>query len=46
MTCSFLKHIRVESLEELKERILRGVAEINAEPVVHRWTNFEFTQNM
>lgn len=33
----FLKHIRVESKQELKQRILMGIAEINAEPVVHRW---------
>ncbi|MGH7240613.1 MAG: IS630 family transposase [Candidatus Saccharimonadales bacterium] len=46
MARTFLKHIRVESLDELKQRILQGVAEINAEPVVHRWTNFEFTQKM
>jgi len=25
----------------LKERILRGVAEINAAPVVHRWNKFD-----
>jgi hypothetical protein len=36
----FLKHIRVQSWEELRERILRGVAEINAAPVVHRWRKF------
>jgi len=46
MARSFLKHIRVDSLEELKARILRGVAEMNEEPVIHRWTNFEFAQNM
>lgn len=46
MARSFLKHIRVESLEELKKRILQGISEINAEPVIHRWTNFEFAQNM
>jgi len=46
MARSFLKHIRVGSLKELKERILKGVAEINDEPVIHRWTNFEFAQKM
>jgi transposase len=46
MARSFLKHIRVGSLEELKKRILQGIAEINDEPVIHRWTNFEFAQNM
>jgi hypothetical protein len=30
----------VQSWNELKQRILKGVAEINAAPVVHRWTNF------
>ena len=43
---SFLKNIRVDSLEELKKRILQGIAEINAEPVVHRWKNFDFIQNV
>lgn len=40
MARTFLKHIRVASIEELKDRILRGVAEINAHPVVHRWKAF------
>jgi len=39
---TFLKHIRVESKEELKERILKGIEETNAEPVIHRWKNFDF----
>lgn len=34
---SFLKHIRVESKEELQERIYRGIEEINQEPVIFRW---------
>jgi hypothetical protein len=33
--------MRVASWEELKERILQGIAEINAAPVVHRWRKFE-----
>lgn len=33
----FLKHIRVESKAELKERIYQGIEEINKEPVVFRW---------
>ena len=41
MARTFLKHIRVSSWEELKERILKGVAEINQSPVVHRWTKFD-----
>jgi hypothetical protein len=40
MARTFLKHIRVKSWEELRDRILRGVAEINAAPVVHRWKKF------
>lgn len=40
MARTFLKNIRVQSWGELKERILRGVAEINAAPVVHRWRKF------
>jgi hypothetical protein len=41
MARTFLRHIRVESWEELRERILKGVAEMNAEPVVHRWKKFD-----
>lgn len=40
MARSFLRHIRVTSKEDLKERILRGIAEINAAPVVFRWNKF------
>lgn len=41
MARSFLRHIRVQSMEELKARILQGIAEINAAPVVHRWKSFD-----
>jgi transposase len=41
MARTFLRHIRVQSWEELRERILKGIAEINAAPVVHRWKKFE-----
>lgn len=41
MARTFLKGMRVASWDELKERILKGVAEINAAPVVHRWRKFE-----
>lgn len=34
---SFLKQIRVESIEELKERIYKGIEAINDEPVIFRW---------
>jgi transposase len=40
MAHTFLRQIRVKSKAELKERILRGIAEINAAPVVHRWKKF------
>lgn len=41
MARTFLRHIRVDSKADLKERILRGIAEINAAPVVHRWKKFD-----
>lgn len=41
MARTFLKHIRVSSRQELKDRILLGIAEINESPVVHRWKKFE-----
>ena len=41
MARSFLRHIRVSSKEELKERILKGISEINETPVVFRWKQFE-----
>jgi len=41
MARTFLKHIRVQSRNELRERILKGVEEINELPVVHRWKKFE-----
>src|SRR5713226_4108083 len=41
MAHTFLRHIRVKSKEELKARILLGIAEINAAPVVHRWKKFD-----
>ena len=41
MTRTFLRGIRVHSREELKERILRGIVEINEMPVVHQWKAFE-----
>jgi transposase len=34
---SFLRHIRVQSKEELIERIYRGIELINREPVIFRW---------
>jgi transposase len=46
MARTFLKGIRVQSLDELRERILKGIAEINEAPVVYRWKKFEFADNM
>ena len=40
MARTFLRHIRVKSKDELKMRILQGIAEINASPVVFRWNKF------
>lgn len=45
MARTFLKKIRVSSLEELKKRIVKGVEEINNNPVVHRWGKFEKLKN-
>ena len=41
MARTFLKHIRVQSKEELKRRILLGIKEINDRPVVFRWKKFD-----
>lgn len=41
MARTFLRHIRVSSKEELKERILKGIAEMNSAPVVFRWKKFD-----
>jgi hypothetical protein len=37
MARAFLRHIRVDFVDELKTRILKGIDEINASPVVFRW---------
>ena len=34
---SLLRHIRVDSVDELKQRLLQGIQEINDAPVIHRW---------
>lgn len=41
MARTFLRHIRVKSKDELKTRILKGIAEFNASPVVFRWNKFD-----
>lgn len=35
---SFLRQIRVDSIQELKERIYQGIEESNKEPVLFKWT--------
>ncbi|EQD79371.1 hypothetical protein B1A_01772, partial [mine drainage metagenome] len=37
MARSFLRHIRVASVDELKQRILKGIDEMNAHPVRFQW---------
>jgi hypothetical protein len=41
MARTFLRHIRVQSREELRQRILKGIDEINEMPIVHRWKAFD-----
>ena len=41
MARTFLRHLRVTSKDELKQRITQGIAEINAAPVVFRWNKFD-----
>ncbi len=41
MARTFLRKIRVDSKEELKDRILLGINEINQQPVVHKWRAFD-----
>lgn len=42
MARTFLRYIRVRSPEELCQRIMQGINEINLSPVIHRWKNFDF----
>lgn len=41
MARTFLRHIRVISVEDLKARIDKGIDEMNAAPVVFRWKKFD-----
>ena len=41
MARTFLRHIRVNSIDELKTRILKGIEEFNSSPVVFRWNKFD-----
>jgi hypothetical protein len=38
---TFLRDIRITSKEELKERIFKGIAEINEAPVKFRWKKYD-----
>jgi hypothetical protein len=35
---SVLRHIRVASKQELKERITAGIKDVNRYPVIHTWS--------
>ena len=35
---SVLRHIRVASKQELKERIMAGIKDANRHPVIHTWS--------
>jgi transposase len=41
MARTFLRHIRVTSKTELKDRILKGIKEFNETPAVYRWKKFD-----
>ncbi|MBI5678777.1 MAG: IS630 family transposase, partial [Planctomycetes bacterium] len=41
MARTFLKGIRVKSLEELKDRIPLGIKEMNLAPVIFQWKKFD-----
>ena len=43
MARTFLRHLRVTSVAELKARIHQGIAEMNAAPVVFRWKKFDLS---
>ena len=43
MVRTFLKSIRVQSRDELRQRILQGVREMNLAPVVFRWKKFDLS---
>ena len=44
MARTFLRHIRVNSLEELKLRIETGIREMNEAPVQTRWRKFDMLE--
>ena len=38
LTRSVLRHIRVKSKQELKDRIMAGIEDVNRHPVIHTWS--------
>ncbi len=48
MLRTFLRHIRIDSLDDLRRRILQGIDAMNREPVPFRWKHFgeRMTDNM
>ena len=40
MSRTFLRHIRVDSLDDLRRRIRQGIDEMNQVPVPFRWKSF------
>ena len=40
MSQTFLRHIRVDSLDDLRRRIRQGIDEMNQVPVPFRWKSF------
>jgi hypothetical protein len=46
MARTLLRHIRVKSRDELRERILKWIEEIDQSPVVHRWKPFAALDKM
>ena len=45
MARAFLRHICVASVDEHKQRTLKGIDEMNSRPVRFQWKNFDFPLN-
>lgn len=41
MARSYLRHIRIGSLDELSQHILKSIDEMNAHPFSFQWKNFD-----
>jgi len=39
LACSVLRHIRIASKQELKDRLMAAIDYFNDDPVVHTWTH-------